>query len=392
VREPGTPRLLRAINDRAVLDLLLADGPLSRPALGQLTGLSKPTMSQILARLEIARLVRTSGSSPGRPGPNAVLYDVDPSAAYVAGLDVTPKRIRAAVADITGRIVGTYELPTPGRTAADTVARVTKAVDGACGEAGVDRDRLQRLVVGTPGAFDPGTQRLRYARHLPGWHDPHLLVQLPEALGLPVDVDNDVNLAAVAELSVGAARGGEDFVLLWGEEGVGAAVVIDGRLHHGFTGGAGEVGFLPVPGTPLVRNVGVNNAGGFQAQVGAKAVLALARRHGLRASTAESALRTAARTPTSGEPFLAELGHRLAVGLAAIVSVLDPELVILSGGVISAGGERLRDFIETELHDLSLCRPRLELTGVPDDPVLKGALHAALRTTRDLVFDTFDPT
>ena len=391
MREPGTPRLLRAINDRAVLDLLLAQGPLSRPALGELTGLSKPTMSQILARLESAGLVRPSGSSPGRPGPNAALYEVDPTAAYVGGLDVTPRRIRAAVADLAGRTIGEFELPTPGRAAGDTVARVTTAVDGACDRAGVERTQLRGLVIGTPGAFDPGTQRLRYARHLPGWHDPRLLSQLRDALGIELEVDNDVNLAAVAEQSVGAARGGEDFVLLWGEEGVGAAVVIDGRLHRGFTGGAGEVGFLPVPGTPLVRNVGINNAGGFQELVGAKAVLALAREHGIRASTAESAVRSALRMPAYGDPFLAELGHRLAVGLAAIVSVLDPELVVLSGGVISEGGEQLRRIVQDELHDLSLCRPRIELTGVPVDPVLKGALHAALRTARDVVFNTNDP-
>ena len=118
VQEPGTPRLLRAINDRAVLDLLLTHGAQSRPTLGDLTGLSKPTMSQILSRLQEAGLVRPSGSSPGRPGPNAALYEVNPQAAYVAGLDVTPRRIRAGVADITGRTIGVYELPTPGRDAA----------------------------------------------------------------------------------------------------------------------------------------------------------------------------------------------------------------------------------------------------------------------------------
>src|SRR5262245_49226849 len=182
-------------------------------------------MSQSLVRLETAHLVRPSGSSSGRPGPNATLYEVDPDAAYVGGLDVTPRRIRAGVADITGRVIGTYELPTPGRAAPDAVTRVTTAIDGACGEAGVPRAALHQLVVGTPGAFDPGTQRLRYARHLPGWHDPQLLDQLRSAIGVPMEFDNDVNLAAVAELSLGAARAGEDFVLLWGEEGVGAAMV-----------------------------------------------------------------------------------------------------------------------------------------------------------------------
>ena len=390
VQEPGTPRLLRAINDRAVLDLLLTRGAQSRPALGELTGLSKPTMSQILARLLEAGLVRPSGSSPGKPGPNAALYEVNPQAAFVAGLDVTPRRIRAGVADVTGRTVGVYELATPGRDARDTVARVVKTVDGAASEAGVERGLLDRLMIGTPGAFDPRDRRLRYARHLPGWHDPEILPQLEDALGIPVEVDNDVNLAAIAELAVGAARGSDDFVLLWGEEGVGAAVVIDGRLHRGTTGGAGEVGFLPLPGTPLVRKVGVNNAGGFQELAGGKAVLALARAHGLRAASAESAMRTAIRTPGRGDEVIAELGHRLAVGLAAIVAVLDPEIAILGGGVFGAGGERLRHEVAAELHDLAVSPPRLELTGVVDDPVLRGALHAALRTTRQLVFNTSD--
>jgi predicted NBD/HSP70 family sugar kinase len=390
--EPGTPRLLRAINDRAVLDLLLTNGALSRPALGELTGLSKPTMSQILARLQASALVRPSGSSSGRPGPNAALYEVNPSAAFVAGLDVTPRRIRAGVADITGRTVGAYELATPGREARDTVARVVKAVDGAAGEAGVARPDLDRLMVATPGAFDPRDQRLRYARHLPGWHDPEILPQLEAALGIPVDVDNDVNLAAVAEQTVGAAHGVDNFVLLWGEEGIGAAVVIDGRLHRGATGGAGEVGFLPLPGTPLVRKVGINNAGGFQELAGGKAVLALARAHSLRASTAENAVRAAARTPGRGDEMLADLGHRLAVGLAAIVAVLDPDIVILGGGVFGAGGDRLRSEVVAELHDLAVSPPRVELTAVKDDPVLRGALQSALRTTRERVFNTSDGT
>src|SRR4051794_34760700 len=99
---PGTPRLLRGINDRAALDLLLQHGPLSRSRLGELTGLSKPTASQLLTRLERAGLVITSGVIAGRPGPAARLYEVNPRAAYVAALDVTPLRILAGVADVTG--------------------------------------------------------------------------------------------------------------------------------------------------------------------------------------------------------------------------------------------------------------------------------------------------
>jgi predicted NBD/HSP70 family sugar kinase len=383
---PGTPRLLRAINDRAALDLLL-NGPLSRTRIGELTGLSKPTASQLLARLESAGLVVPIGTSVGKPGPNAQLYAINPTVAYVAGVDVTPTRIKAAVADITGRTVGEYALATPGRSAHGTVERVLKAIDGALGEAGLERDKLRRVVIGTPGAFDPSTGRLRYAMHLPGWHAPHLLDDLAAAIGVPLEVDNDVNLAAVAEQRVGHARDARDFVLLWGEEGIGAAIVIGGRLHHGATGGAGEVGFLPLPGTPLVRNVGRSNAGGFQELAGAPAVLALARAHGIRRRTAEDAVRAALTAP-QGEAVLAELAHRLAVGLAAIVSVVDPELIVLSGGVITSGGERLRELVQSELAELAVPRPALLLTGVPDSPVVCGALQSALATTRDEVFNT----
>lgn len=385
---PGTPRLLRAMNDRAALDLLLEQGPLSRTALGTLSGLSKPTASQLLGRLETVGLVRLSGTSAGRPGPNAQLYEINAGIAHVAALDVNPARILAAIADLRGTVVGRFELPTPGRNARGTVERVVKAIHGALGEAGLTEDRLRRVVIGTPGGFDPTTGRLRYATHLPGWHSPRLLEDLAAAIGVPLEVENDVNLAAVAEQRIGHARDSGNFVLLWGEEGIGAAVVIGGRLHRGATGGAGEVAFLPLPGTPLVRNVGRNNAGGFQELAGAEPILALAHDHGLRAKTAEDAITQALQLRGPGDSVLSEFAHRLAVGLAAIVAVVDPELIVLAGGVITAGGERLRGLIQEELAELAVPRPRLLLTAVTDDPVLTGALQSALSTTRDEVFDT----
>ena len=259
---------------------------------------------------------------------------------------------------------------------------------GAATSAGQPVSRLRHLAIGTPGAFDPTTRRLRYARHLPGWHDPHLLERLADAVGIPIQVDNDVNLAAVAELSVGVARGVEDFVLLWVDEGVGAAIVINGRVRVGATGGAGEVAFLPLPGTPLVRDVRRGNAGAFQELCGAPAVLALARSLGIRASTAQAAVRTALDTPGSGDELLATLGHRLAVGIAAVVAVLDPTLVVLSGSIGLAGGDRLHDAIADELGSLAATRPRLELAAVREGPVLTGALHTALTAAREDVFDT----
>ncbi|MFE3114654.1 ROK family transcriptional regulator [Streptomyces niveus] len=386
------------MNDRAALDLLLAHGTLSRTRIGKLTGLSKPTASQLLARLEAAGLVVPTGTTEGRPGPNAQLYAVNAGAAHAAGLDVNPQRVLAAVADITGATVGRFELPTPGRRSADgVVTQVTDALEGAVKAAGLSRGDVHRVVIGTPGAFDPSTGRLRYASHLPGWHSPTLLDELAAALPMPVEYENDVNLAAVAEQRLGAARGHDDFVLLWNQEGLGASLVIGGRLHRGFTGGAGEVGFLPVPGTPLVRQVVKANSGGFQELAGAQSVPRLAR--GLGIETPEqpyadvaAGLLTKAAAGHEEDPRLAELlrlfAQRLATGLASVTAVLDPEVIVLAGGVTTAGGEPLRALVQAELAELAASRPRLLIGEVRRDPVLRGALESALATTRDEVFDT----
>ncbi|MFI0115781.1 ROK family transcriptional regulator [Streptomyces globisporus] len=394
---PGTPRVLRAMNDRAALDLLLEHGPLSRTRVGKLTGLSKPTASQLLARLEAAGLVVATGTSEGRPGPNAQLYTVNPRAAHVAGLDVNGQRIVAAVADVTGATVGQFELATPGRHADSVVRQVADALDGAVKDAGLTRADVHRIVIGTPGAFDPGTGRLRYASHLPGWHSPTLLDELAAFLPMPVEYENDVNLVAVAEQRLGAARGHEDFVLLWNEEGLGAALVINGRLHRGFTGGAGEVGFLPVPGTPLVRQVVKANSGGFQELAGAQAVPRLAKALGIDtpqqpyAKVAAELLARAADVYEEDEALtelLRQYAQRLATGLASVTAVLDPGLIVLSGGAVAAGGEILRSLIQSELAELAASRPRLVVGEIDRTPVLRGALERALADTRDEVFDT----
>jgi len=192
----------------------------------------------------------------------------------------------------------------------------------------------------------------------------------------------------VAERMAGRAKGIDDFVLLWADDGLGAALVIGGRLYGGVTGGAGEVGFLPLPETPLVRDVRRGNAGGFQELAGGPAVLALARSLGIRATTPQAAVRRALNTPGAGDELLATLGHRLAVGIAAVVAVLDPALVVLSGSIALAGGERLRAAVTEELSSLAATRPRLELAGVREGPVLAGALSTGLAAARDDVFDT----
>lgn len=383
---PGTPSVLRVMNDRAALDLLVAHGPLTRTRIGELTGLSKPTTSQILGRLEAAGLVRTTGSQTGRPGPNALLYEIDPGAAHVAALSADPTGITAVVADVTGAERGRCRIEAHA-VAEDvrhrTAQLVAEAVDGALGQAGLGHDDLTATVIGTPGAIDPGTGQLRYAPHLPGWHSRTLRAELAEVLGTPVSIENDVNLAALAEQYEGAAQDHDDFVLAYVDEGVGAAIVLGGVLLRGATGGAGEIGYMPLPGAPLARGgdavaARTDAGGGFQSLVAVPAVRQLA-------PDAPDLAGALARPLV-----LDEVARRLATGLAAVVAVVDPELVVLSGQVAQAGGDALRERVEAELTGLALPRPQLRISELDGDPILTGALRTALTQARDTVFDTSD--
>jgi predicted NBD/HSP70 family sugar kinase len=389
---PGTPSLLRAINDRAALEVLLRRGPLTRPEIGVLTGLSKPTASQLLTRLREAGLVVLDGIREGGPGRTAEVYRINPDAGHVAGLEVRRAQIRASVADLTGAVTGSFELPTPGSSGGDAIARARIAVEGAADTAGIAIDRLNRVVIGVPGAVDPRTGQLGYASHLPGWHIPDLLSRLRDGLGLPVAVENDVNLVAMAELAHGKGTESQNFVLLWVSAGIGLAIVLGGSLVRGATGGAGEVGYMPVAAAPIIREPGRANTGGLQAVAGAPAVLKLLREHGFRGSRADQIVRRARQALDDGDERaaagLGELATRLATGLAAIVSVLDPELIVLAGDVPLAGGEPLRVLVEQELHTMTIPHPPLRLSSVDGNPVLTGALHLALGEAREEIFSS----
>ena len=395
-RRPGIPSLLRELNDRAALELLLTGGPMTRAQLGERTGLSKVTASQLLARLEDRGLVHVTGEQAGGRGPNAALYGVVPSSAYVAGLHVERDEVSAGVADVTGTVV--TEISVDPNGTGDPVELVRGAVSRACGAAGIAPDALRAFVIGTPGVLDPRTGDLRLAVNLPAWHE-GVHDALGADLGRPVTIENDVNLAAMAERAVGAAQGIDDFVLVWIGVGLGLATMLGGRLHRGVGGAAGEIGYLPVPGVPLPQDITHPATGAFQSLVGAQAVLPLAARYGFDAATAAGAVRAAVAAVTgprgsgrmtgtdgrrrgAGEKFLAELASRVATGVAAICVVLDPGLVVLGGEVGLAGGTALAGRVAAEVGRISPARPEVVPTGISGGPVLRGAILAAVDQAR----------
>ncbi|MFI6290314.1 ROK family transcriptional regulator [Nonomuraea sp. NPDC050790] len=241
----ASPHTARLINDRAAFDLLLEHGSLSRAELQQRTGLSRATIGDLVDRLEAADLITPVGESPARRrGPNAVLYGVVAAHAHVAGVEVRAGEVLASVNDLTGSQVGSARRPLD--PAAEPDQLVFDTITAALQDAQLSLDRLDGVVVGTPGLIDPETGDVSFVGALPTWHA-NLLPGLRARLGgLPVLVENEVNLIGLAEHRLGAARGEHTFALLSLGTGVGMAVILNGRLHRGRSGGAGEIAYLPL--------------------------------------------------------------------------------------------------------------------------------------------------
>lgn len=277
---PASPSTARVINDRLALGLLQDQGPLTAGQLKQLTGLSRPTVADLVERLGSAGLITVVGESgAARRGPNARLYGIVGDRAHLAALDVRTEGVVVLIADLVGRVLAEASVPIEGDTGTEpAVRRVVAAVERAVGRAGAER--LHTVGIGAPGLIDPATGDLRDSAGLPAWHR-SLAAALGERLpGARVTVENETNLAALAEQREGAARDHDTFVLLWLGHGTGAAVVLDGALRRGASGGTGEIGFLPVPGTGALPTA-TDCAGGFHALAGAAAVVSLAEEHGL---------------------------------------------------------------------------------------------------------------
>jgi predicted NBD/HSP70 family sugar kinase len=381
----GTPSLLRAINERTVLDLIHRQGPMSRAQVARVSGLSKPTVSLALTGLLDARLVREVGRSRGERGPSALLYELNPGAGWVVGIDVGRVWVRAAIADIAGTILARRDERAKVSSAKTLIGQIGGVARRLAGEAGVRWDQVTHAVLGSPGVFDPVHGFVAMAPNLPGWGRHGLVEAVRDELGTNVNFENDVNLAALAEREHGLGRNVDNFVFLAVGTGIGMALVIDGRLHRGAHGAAGEVAYMPLgmgdPHDPANRR-----RGAFEEAAAAAGVVRIARGLGMRAPLTPERIFTAAR---HGNAIAAQVVEAeaalLALAIATVTPVLDPELVILGGG-IGRNADLLLEPIERELRQLLPFRPRVAVSALGEDAVLRGAVATALEVARERVF------
>src|SRR3954452_16157352 len=319
----GTPALLRTLNQGALMQRLREAGPLSRAQLARDTGLSKPTVSEALAELETAGLVRPIGLAAPSRGRTALLYEPDPTAGYVVGIDIGRAWIRIAVADLAGTILARSDTPNRARTAAAVVRAVAREARATVKQAGVGWRRVVHTVVGSPGVFDPATGRMWHAPNLPDWSKAGLADELRDALTPSTAIDNDANLAAVGERDFGRGREARSFVYVELGTGVGVGIVIDGELYRGARGAAGEVGYIPWPGD---GNAARSERGRLEEAPSAAAVVESAREAGMRGELTAKDVFDAARNGDSRALEAVDLAAvRIAHLLATISALVDPE-------------------------------------------------------------------
>ncbi|HWG23981.1 ROK family transcriptional regulator [Actinospica sp.] len=387
---PWNRQRLRSNNERLLLEQLRTVGPTSRAQLARDTGLSKPTVSHALAALEEHGLVRAAGRIAAERGRTALLYESDPTAGYVLGIDIGRARLRAAVADLSGEILARTDVPNQGRTANAVADAAARAAGQALRAADVPATSVIHAAVGTPGVFDPEDGRVRYAANLPGWGRSGLFGRIRERLGgIEISVHNDANLAALGEYDFGAGRDSRLFVYVLIGTGLGVGIVANGELFTGAHGAAGEVGFLPVSfSAPGFGDAADPHPGGeLEEAVSADAVVRAARERGLKGRlTAKRVFDEARAGHPAAVAAVHQEGERIAHVVAAISAVIDPDVVVLGGGV-GHSADLMLDPVREVLHRSTPLRPLLSASELGDDAVLLGALTTALRVGRPQVFD-----
>jgi predicted NBD/HSP70 family sugar kinase len=365
------------MNEESLVNALRRDGPLMRADLTRACGLSKPTVGLGLANLERDGLVRLAGRHHGGRGPSAVLYEVNPEAGFVLAVDVGREFVRGAVADLAGvvRSRGQRNVHT-----ARGQGRVSELIDLAAelaGSAGVTRDAITDVVVGSPGIYDPRRDALTLAAGLPGWGQSSVVADLRRAFGPHMVLENDVNLAALAERDHGHGRDVGTFAFVSVGTGIGMGLVLAGRLHKGAHGYAGEIGFLPLGELGPVDASDARRRGTLEAAASAAGVVRAARRHDMSGkSSARQVFEAAASGDKAAAAVVSEEAGLVARAVAAVCLVADPDLVVLGGGIGSAPG--FAPAVAGELGRLLWAAPDVRVSAMGGEATVEGGLRLGI--------------
>lgn len=364
----GPQGLLRTLNGRAILEALARSGPQTRAELMSATGLSRTAVTQVLRMLEAAGAVASAGIDRETRGPAAGRVTLHPRLGFAAAVHIDHHAAHVVLVDARGVVHAEEHAVLPIQE--DRVDHIVALVDRCRGSVKAAKGAIHLAVVGMPGIVtaDGGI------RDDLGPDGGAFRAALTASLGCPVRIENDVNLAALAELTAGVGGDLASFALLLLDDGLGAGIVIDGALHRGFSGVAGEVMYLPqtpLPiGAPIVSDAVVGD-------------LALGAGRDAEA-TLEDHLEAAGRGDEAAIRVVAEIGKRIVLVAGSIGLVLDPEAFILSG---TAAHPVLVDAVQRVADEYAAQLPlRFLVSSFGPEAPLVGAVDEAASALRSMLF------
>jgi predicted NBD/HSP70 family sugar kinase len=386
--------LLRELGEQAVLETIFREGPITRPEIAVRTNLSKPTVSAAVSRLEQARLVHAAGNlvrGPGtRPkhrGRKPIAYVVSDRAGFVVGGDIGGTNLRVAAADLFGEPICDRRQPTTKEGSRAVGVQVLEMVSEVIEEASATRGKPLALGISAPGVVDQTSGRvtsLAYNVAPEGGFDP--LAVIRDRFDLPVLVENNVNLAAVGEKWFGLARGISTLVFISVGAGVGSGIIIDDELVRGAHGAAGEIGYLPLVGDPFDPRH--RRHGGLEDEIGAAGVLAALKERDVavepQPTSAHDVFELARAGNIASLEVVEHVASRIGAAIATVCAVIDPELVVLGGGIGS--NPLLLSSVRGAAASLVPITARIETSQLGERAALQGAIAVALRAARAALF------
>lgn len=380
--QAAIPPLLKDLNERTVFETIRLGSPISRAEISRRAGISKPTVSLALQSLLAAGLVReTDRVEPGRPRYGAVFFEPVPDAALVLGLDLGARFLRGAICDLTGAVRARQDVELRDVEVGVALEAISKLRLSLVEATGFPGGLIDSAVVGVPAVVDEETGMLSLTT-VRGLAGRDFRTDLVERLDVPVRLENDINLAALGEQWLGVARGAENFVFLSVGTGLGAGLVLDGRLQRGRNGAAGEVDLISAG-----RADDIDPCASALSGLAARLAAERPAETSLVPPFDGRAIFAAARTGNDklARELVEEEARRIALHIAPIAAVTDVALVVLGGG-IGANGDLLLDPIRALLAEWLPFPPQVEVSGLGDGAVLTGALAVGLELAQENVF------
>jgi len=378
-----TSSAVRIINERAVFDSVANLDEASAAELVTSTGLSKPTVTLAVNNLERLGLLDQQARRTGNTGRTPRLYRIRGRAGTVVAIDVGRAWLHVAVVTLTGETLQRRDEKTRLRSAAVLLDQIERLAKETVAAADRKWSEVAHVVLGGPGVYDAEHDIIRLAPNLPGWERAETVPELRRRLGATLQIENDVNLAALAETARGS---GSDFVFVSAGTGLGMGIVLDGRLVRGAQGAAGELAYLPIAPCEPISAAG-HRRPPLEAAVAPQTIVNHARDHGMQDVSSPEDVFAAARAgqPAAGRA-VAEEGHHLATVIAAVVAVIDPGKVVLAGG-IGRNGDLLLGPIHSRLRELVPLRPpEVTISSTGPDGSLLGAIDVGVARARDATF------